>query len=92
MVREERLLSPAAAVHKLTAQPAARLGFPDRGLLRPGMRADVAVFDPERFAERGTTFEPSRIADGVVHVLVNGVHTLRNGELTGDRGGTVLRR
>jgi N-acyl-D-aspartate/D-glutamate deacylase len=92
MVREERLLSPAAAVHKLTAQPAARLGFSDRGLLRPGMRADVAVFDADRFAERGTTFEPNRLADGMVHVLVNGVPTLRDGRLTGERGGMVLRR
>jgi N-acyl-D-aspartate/D-glutamate deacylase len=92
MVRDERLLSPAAAVHKLTAQPAARLGFSDRGLLRPGMRADVAVFDADRFAERGTTVEPNRLADGMVHVLVNGVPTLRDGRLTGERGGMVLRR
>ena len=92
MVREERLLSPAEAVHKLTGQPAARLGLPDRGVLRPGARADVTVFDPARLAERGTTFEPNQLADGVVHVLVNGVHTLRDGELTGDRGGMVLRR
>jgi N-acyl-D-amino-acid deacylase len=92
MVREERLLSPAAAVHKLTGQPAARLGLPDRGVLQPGSRADVAIFDPDRFAERGTTFEPNQLADGMRHVLVNGVHTLRDGRLTGDRGGMVLRR
>ena len=61
-------------------------------MLRPGARADVTVFDPERFAERGTTFEPNQLADGVRHVLVNGVHTLREGELTGERGGAVLRR
>jgi N-acyl-D-amino-acid deacylase len=92
MVREERLLTPAQAVHKLTAQPAARIGLTDRGVLRPGMRADVTVFDGERFAERGTTFEPNRLATGVMHVFVNGVHTLRDGELTGERAGRVLRR
>ena len=92
MVRDEGLLSPAEAVHKLSAQPAARLGLSDRGLLRPGARADVTVFDPERFAERGTTFEPNQLAEGVGHVLVNGVHTLRDGQLTGERGGMVLRR
>ncbi len=92
MVRDEGLLSPAEAVHKLSAQPAARLGLSDRGVLRPGARADVTVFDPERFAERGTTFEPNQLADGVRHVLVNGVHTLRDGEVTGERGGAVLRR
>jgi N-acyl-D-amino-acid deacylase len=92
MVRDEGLLSPAEAVHKLSAQPAARLGLSDRGLLRPGARADVTVFDPERFAERGTTFEPNQLAEGVRHVLVNGVHTLRDGKVTGERGGMVVRR
>ena len=52
----------------------------------------VCVFDAERFTERGTTFEPNRLATGVRHVLVNGVHTLRDGELTGERAGQVLRR
>ena len=92
MVRDERLLTPAQAVHKLTGQPAARLGLTGRGVLAPGAFADITVFDPARFAERGTTFEPNRLADGVAHVLVNGVHTLRDGLLTGERGGTVLRR
>lgn len=92
MVRDEKLLTPAQAVHKLTAQPAARIGLSDRGVLTPGARADVAVFDGERFAERGTTFEPNRLATGVRHVFVNGVHTLRDGALTGERGGQVLRR
>jgi N-acyl-D-amino-acid deacylase len=92
MVRDEKLLKPAQAVHKLTAQPAARIGLSDRGVLRPGARADVTVFDGARFVERGTTFEPNRLAAGVRHVLVNGVHTLRDGVLTGDRGGQVLRR
>jgi N-acyl-D-amino-acid deacylase len=92
MVRDEKLLTPAQAVHKLTAQPAARIGLSDRGTLTPGARADVTVFDGERFAERGTTFEPNRLAAGVRHVFVNGVHTLRDGELTGERGGRVLRR
>jgi N-acyl-D-amino-acid deacylase len=79
-------------VHKLTGQPAARLGVTGRGVVAPGAFADVAVFDPARFAERGTTFEPNQLADGVVHVVVNGVPTLRDGRETGDRGGRVLRR
>jgi N-acyl-D-aspartate/D-glutamate deacylase len=92
MVRDERLLTPEQAVHKLTAQPAARIGLADRGVLRAGAYADVAVFDPDRFADRGTTFEPNRLASGMVHVLVNGVPTLRDGAATGQRGGRVLRR
>lgn len=92
MVREERLLSPAEAVHRLSGQPAERLGLRDRGVLRPGARADVVVFDPEAFEERGTTFEPNRLAVGVREVFVNGVPTLRDGRPTGKRAGEVLRR
>jgi N-acyl-D-aspartate/D-glutamate deacylase len=61
-------------------------------VLRDGARADVVVFDPAAFEEHGTTFEPNRLASGMRHVLVNGVHTLRDGRLTGERGGKVLRR
>jgi N-acyl-D-amino-acid deacylase len=92
MVQEEQLLSPAEAVHRLTGAPAERLGLTDRGVLRPGARADVVVFDASRFRDRGTLFEPNQLADGVVHVLVNGVKTLIDGRLTGERGGSVLRR
>jgi N-acyl-D-aspartate/D-glutamate deacylase len=92
MVNEQRLLAPSAAVHKLTGQPAARLGLSDRGVLREGSRADVTVFDPVAFAERATTYEPNQLATGIAHVLVNGVHALRDGKPTGERGGMVLRR
>ncbi len=92
MVRETRLLTPEAAVHKLSGLPADRLELRDRGVLRPGARADIVVFDPERYGERGTTFEPNQLSVGVDHVLVNGVATLRSGRLTGERAGEVLRR
>jgi N-acyl-D-amino-acid deacylase len=92
MVRDERLLAPAEAVHRLTGAPADRIGLTDRGVLRPGARADVAVFDPDRFAERGTVFEPNQLAEGMRHVLVNGVPALRDGARTGERAGLVLRR
>jgi len=92
MVRDERLLSPTAAVHKLTGAPADRLGLTDRGFLRPGAHADVVVFTHDEFGERGTTFAPNRPARGVVHVLVNGVPAVRDGMITGERSGTVIRR
>jgi N-acyl-D-aspartate/D-glutamate deacylase len=92
MVRDERLLSPAEAVHRLSGQPAERIGLRDRGVLREGARADVVVFDPDRFRERGTVFEPNLLAEGMRHVIVNGVPTLRDGESTGERGGMVVRR
>ena len=92
MVRDEGLLTPADAVHRLTGQPAERIGLSDRGVLREGARADVVIFDAERFSERGTVFEPNLLAEGMQHVVVNGVPTLRDGRLTGERGGMVLRR
>jgi N-acyl-D-amino-acid deacylase len=92
MVREERLLDPAEAIHRLTGAPAERIGLSDRGVLREGARADVAVFDAGEFGERGTVFEPNLLAQGMRHVVVNGVPTLRDGRLTGDRAGMVVRR
>jgi N-acyl-D-aspartate/D-glutamate deacylase len=92
MVREHRLLDPEEAIHRLTGLPASRLGLHDRGILETGTRADVVVFSPERYGERGTIFEPSLPAAGVEHVLVNGVLSLSDGELTADRAGAVLRR
>jgi N-acyl-D-aspartate/D-glutamate deacylase len=92
MVRETRLLTPEAAVHKLTGQPAERVGLVDRGVLRLGARADVVVFDPEVYGERGTTFAPNQLSVGVDHVLVNGVVSLRDGQLMTERAGAVLRR
>ncbi|HZG34321.1 MAG TPA: amidohydrolase family protein [Gaiellaceae bacterium] len=90
-VREHAALAPEEAVRRLTSRPAERLGLADRGVLREGAHADVAVFDRECFAERATTFEPNVLAEGMRHVIVNGVETLRDGVLTGARGGRVLR-
>ncbi len=92
MVQQTEALTLEAAIHRLTLQPAERIGLRDRGVLRPGAFADVAVFDPLAFREEGTTFEPSRLASGMDTVLVNGVVTLHEGRLTGDRAGQVLRR
>jgi N-acyl-D-aspartate/D-glutamate deacylase len=92
MVRDEQLLSPEAAVHRLTGLPAERIGLSDRGVLREGAKADLVVFDPASFAERATIFEPNILPSGMRHVFVNGVETLRDGVLTGGRGGEVLRR
>jgi N-acyl-D-aspartate/D-glutamate deacylase len=78
-------------VRRLTSLPASRLGLGDRAVLCPWAWADVAVFDPAAFAERGTTFEPNRIAVGMKYVVVNGVVTVVEGRLTGNRGGRVLR-
>ena len=92
MVRERRLLSVEEAVKRLTSDPARRIGLPGRGVLEVGAYADLNVLDAGRVSERGTTFEPNRLATGVRHVLVNGDLALADGTLTGRRAGRVLRR
>ena len=90
-VAETKKLAPEAAVRRLTSLPARRLGLKDRGVLEHGACADVAVFDPASFAERGTVFEPNAVATGVRHVVVNGKVSVENGVLTQSRSGQVIR-
>ena len=90
-VRDTQTLSAAEAIRRLTSLPASRLNLKDRGLIQSNAWADLAIFDPQTFGERGTTFEPNQTAVGMVHVLVNGVLTVENGELSGKHGGQVLR-
>jgi N-acyl-D-amino-acid deacylase len=90
-VREKKLLSLEEAVRKMSSFPAARLGLLDRGLLRPGFKADVAVFDPDRVRDVATFETPHRYAEGVSLVLVNGVPVLEDGRVTPARPGRILR-
>ncbi|MGH7392591.1 MAG: N-acyl-D-amino-acid deacylase family protein [Candidatus Rokuibacteriota bacterium] len=90
-VREQRVLTLPEAVHKMTGLPARRLGLKDRGVIRPGARADLVVFDPRGVADRATYQEPHRYAAGIDHVLVNGRFVVRDGEHTGSLPGKVLR-
>jgi N-acyl-D-aspartate/D-glutamate deacylase len=92
MVRQTRALTPEDAIHRLTGLPARTLGLADRGVIRVGGRADLAAFDGEKFGERATTFEPNQLAVGMHHVIVNGRVALRDGALTGERPGQVIRR
>jgi N-acyl-D-amino-acid deacylase len=92
MVRQTRALTPHEAVHRLTGLPARTIGLVDRGVLRIGARADIAIFAPDEFSERATTFEPNQLAAGMRHVVVNGRLALRDGALTGERPGHVIRR
>jgi N-acyl-D-amino-acid deacylase len=91
-VRERKILTLEDAIRKMTAFPAARLGLSDRGLLRPGMAADIAVFDPVTVTDRSTFTDPHHYSEGIRTVLVNGVLVLDKGAPTGARPGLVLRR
>ena len=90
-VREKKVLSLEEAVRKMTSMPAQRVGLNDRGLLRPGMKADLVIFDPATVADAATFTEPHQYAAGVSHVFVNGVLVVDEGKVTGARPGTVLR-
>ncbi|MGH9346374.1 MAG: N-acyl-D-amino-acid deacylase family protein, partial [Vicinamibacterales bacterium] len=89
-VREKKLLRLEAAVRKMSAFPAQRLGLADRGVLRQGLKADIAVFDPARVRDTATFEKPHSYADGVTHVLVNGAVVFENGATTAARPGRVL--
>jgi N-acyl-D-aspartate/D-glutamate deacylase len=89
-VRERGVLTLEEAVRKMSGATAQRLGLQDRGLLREGFFADVAVFDPDRVVDRATFPEPHQYAEGVEYVLVNGELVVDGGEHTGARPGRVL--
>jgi N-acyl-D-amino-acid deacylase len=89
-VREEKLISLAEGVRRLSALPATNLGLDHRGFLREGMFADVVVFDPATIADRATFDRPHQYAVGVKDVFVNGKPVLKNGEHTGATPGRAL--
>ena len=90
-VRDEGVIPLEEAIRRLTSFPAGTFGLTGRGVLEPGAYADVVVFDPQRIVDRATFAEPHQYAEGVVHVFVNGVHTLRDGEHTGATAGRFVR-
>ena len=90
-VRDERLVPLAEAVRRLTSLPAANLKLRRRGSLAPGVHADVVVFDPAKVNAPATFDRPHQYATGMVHVFVNGVQVLADGEHTGAKPGRVVR-
>jgi N-acyl-D-amino-acid deacylase len=90
-VREERLITLQEAVRRLTSLPASNLGISDRGALRAGLFADLAIFDPATVGDRATFERPHQYAVGMRHVFVNGVQVLRDGEHTGATPGRFVR-
>jgi dihydroorotase/N-acyl-D-amino-acid deacylase len=89
-VREKGVLTLEEAVRKMTSFPASRLGLADRGLLRPGMKADLVLFDPARVKDMATFEQPHQYAAGIEAVLVNGEMAYEGGRMTAARPGRVL--
>jgi N-acyl-D-amino-acid deacylase len=90
--RELNVINLEMAVHKMTGLSAATFALPDRGLIAIGMKADITVFDPETIIDRATYDDPTRIAEGVVHVFVNGALTWTEKNTTPGRSGRFLCR
>ncbi len=89
-VRDDKVLTMADAVRKLSGLPATNLELDRRGFLKEGMFADVVVFDPATIADRATFENPHQYAAGVRHVFVNGSQVIKDGEHTGRKPGRAL--
>jgi N-acyl-D-amino-acid deacylase len=90
-VRTEKAVTLPDAIHRLSGLPAANLSLKDRGLLKKGYYADVVVFDPATVQDHATYENPSQLATGVTHVLVNGQIALADGHPTGAHSGQFVR-
>jgi N-acyl-D-amino-acid deacylase len=90
-VRDEKLLTLEEAVRKMTSLPASRMGLADRGILRPGMAADITAFDPATVRERSTYADPLHYSEGIPFVCVNGQLVVDGGRITEARPGRALK-
>ena len=90
-VRDEHLLTLEEAIRKMTSKAAGRVHLQDRGLLRPGMMADITVFDAATIRDVSTFDDPKHYAVGIRHVFVNGKRVVADGAITAARPGRPLR-
>jgi N-acyl-D-amino-acid deacylase len=91
-VREQHLLTLEQAIYKMTGAAAAHMGIADRGVIRPGMRADLVLFDPTQISDRATSEDPTAQSVGITRVWVNGALVFKDGRPTGVRSGQPVRR
>jgi dihydroorotase/N-acyl-D-amino-acid deacylase len=91
-VREDKVLRLEEAIRKMTALPAQKMRFADRGVLKGGMWADVVVFDADRITDVATFEQPNQLSVGMDDVLVNGVPVIKDGKATNALPGKVLKR
>jgi N-acyl-D-amino-acid deacylase len=90
-VRERQIMDLAAAVHKSSGLAAAHMGISDRGVIRPSMKADLVLFDPDTVLDRATPESPEALSVGIERVWVNGEIVFENGKATGRHPGEVIR-
>ncbi|MDQ6717227.1 MAG: D-aminoacylase [Gemmatimonadota bacterium] len=90
-VRQDSVISLEFAIRKMTSLAAQRVGLSDRGLLKPGMHADITIFDPNTIIDNSTYQNPMQLASGVSYVFVNGVPVVDRGKVTSALPGQALR-
>ena len=90
-VRQEGVLPLEEAIRKMTSLNASKLGISDRGTLKEGMKADITVFNPQTVIDKATFEDPHQYAEGIEHVIVNGVPVLEKGRHLGTRPGQILK-
>jgi N-acyl-D-amino-acid deacylase len=90
-VRERQIMDLATAVHKSSGLAAAHMGFHDRGVIRPSMKADLVLFDPDTVLDQATPESPEALSVGIERVWVNGEIVFENGKTTGRHPGEVIR-
>ena len=89
-VRDEKVITLEEAIRKMTSANAAKVGIYDRGMIRPGMWADVTVFNPDTVIDNATWEQPHQYASGIQYVLVNGQPVLDQGKHSNARPGRIL--
>ena len=89
--REDKIFDLATALKKMTSMPADKLGLKNRGYLRKGYFADITIFNPETVIDNATFLNPHQFPTGIEFVIVNGKVTVKNGEHTGEKAGSIVR-
>lgn len=89
--RDEKLITLEEAIYRLTKLPATNLRLSKRGQIKKGYFADIAIFDPKTIQDHATYENPHQVSTGMVHVFVNGIQVLKDGEHTGAKPGRVIR-
>ncbi len=90
-MRDEKVISLQEAIRKLTKLPATNLKIQKRGELKVGNYADIVIFDPEKIQDHATFEQPHQFSTGIIHVFVNGVQVLKDGEHTGKKPGKFVK-
>ena len=90
-VREEKLFSIEEGIYKMTAMPAKKFGFKERGIIKKGLFADIVIFDPKTVIDKATFENGNQYPVGIKHVIVNGKIAVEDEKTTAEKAGRVLR-